>query len=205
VAGIHTEWIHRSIRTAVCTEQIPFSADGSSSTPLQTLQSCPPLELLLPSSPAALVVTLTDSPCFSLCVSVFSCLCHSSDACKCARCMMDLLHIPIFVQVQASAAAVRRMHQVLRDAAFLDDLSCVLHARFITYNHPHETFCTVEMHFVQGRNGAFYGKVLLLPHGWETSGRKGSAARQLVILLLAPRKRLCLFIMRLAWSKTAIQ
>jgi hypothetical protein len=70
------------------------------------------------------------------------------------------------VQVQASAAAVGRMHQVLRDAAFLDDRSAVLQARFITYNHPHETFCMIEIQIAQGRNGAFQGQVLLLRPGW---------------------------------------
>jgi hypothetical protein len=108
---------------------------------------------------------------FPVCVQPFSVSCVSPlmHACTCARGIQDLLHTALFVQVQASAAAVRRMHQVLRDAAFLDDRSDVLQARFITYNHPHETFCTVEMQFVQGRNGAFYGKVLLLRHGWAVS------------------------------------
>jgi hypothetical protein len=61
------------------------------------------------------------------------------------------------------------MHQVLSDAAFLDDLSRVLQARFVTYNHPHEMFCTVEMQFVQGRDGTFHAQVLLLCHGWAAS------------------------------------
>jgi hypothetical protein len=80
-----------------------------------------------------------------------------------------ICHIARFVQVQASAAAVRKMHRVLRDAAFLDDLSRVLQARFITYNHPRETFCTIEIQISQGRNGAFHGQVLLFRHGWAAS------------------------------------
>jgi hypothetical protein len=86
VASNLMEWIHRSIRTAVCTEQIPFSADGSSSTPLQTLQSCPPLELPLHFSLVALVALMTGFPFFSPCVSSdFFSMCQSSHACMCAR------------------------------------------------------------------------------------------------------------------------
>jgi hypothetical protein len=61
------------------------------------------------------------------------------------------------------------MHQVLRDAAFLDDRSAVLQARFITYNHPHETFCMIEIQIAQGRNGAFQGQVLLPRPEWAAS------------------------------------
>jgi hypothetical protein len=70
----------------------------------------------------------------------------------------------LFMQVQESGATVRRMLQFLSDAAFLDDSSDVLRGLFITYNHPHETFCTVELLLVKGRNGAFKGQVLLIEH-----------------------------------------
>jgi hypothetical protein len=53
------------------------------------------------------------------------------------------------------------MLQLLSDAAFLDDRGDVLRGLFITYNHPRETFCTVELQLAQGRNGAFNGQVLL--------------------------------------------
>jgi hypothetical protein len=56
------------------------------------------------------------------------------------------------------------MLQLTRDAAFLDDRTDVLRGLFITYNHPRETFCTVELQVVQGRNGAFNCRVLLLCH-----------------------------------------
>jgi hypothetical protein len=65
------------------------------------------------------------------------------------------------VQVQESGVTVRRMLQLMRDAAFLDDRSDLLRGLFITYNHPSETFCTIEFQLVQGRNGAFHGQVLL--------------------------------------------
>jgi hypothetical protein len=68
------------------------------------------------------------------------------------------------VQVQASGATVRRMLKLLRDAAFLDDRSDVLRGNFITYNHPRQTFCTVELQLVQGRAGTFNGQVLLSRH-----------------------------------------
>jgi hypothetical protein len=57
------------------------------------------------------------------------------------------------------------MLQLMRDAAFLDDRSDLLRGLFITYNHPRETFCTVELQLVQGRNGAFHGQVLLFLPG----------------------------------------
>jgi hypothetical protein len=69
-----------------------------------------------------------------------------------------------WMQVQASGATVRRMLKFLRDAAFLDDRSDMLQGFFITYNHPRQTFCTVELQLVQGRAGAFQGKVLLRCH-----------------------------------------
>jgi hypothetical protein len=68
------------------------------------------------------------------------------------------------MQVQESGATVRRMLQLMRDAAFLDDRSDVLRGLFITFNHPHEIFCTVELQVVKGRNGAFKGQVLLIVH-----------------------------------------
>jgi hypothetical protein len=86
VAGILTEWIHHTIRTADCTEQIPFSADGSSLIPLQTLPSCLPLELRLHSSPDALMASMTGFLCSSRCVSspILN-MCQSSHASVCAR------------------------------------------------------------------------------------------------------------------------
>jgi hypothetical protein len=72
------------------------------------------------------------------------------------------------------------MHQFLRDAAFLDDRSAMLSARFITYNHPHETFCTIEIQIAQGRNGAFHGQVLLPRSGSASAATSGMGAQRSV-------------------------
>jgi hypothetical protein len=74
------------------------------------------------------------------------------------------IYVSIWVQVQASGATVRRMLELMRDAAFLDDHSDTLRGLFITYNHPRQTFCTVELQLVQGRAGAFHGQVMLPRH-----------------------------------------
>jgi hypothetical protein len=67
------------------------------------------------------------------------------------------------------------MLKLLRDAAFLDDRSDVLRGLFITYNHPRQTFCTVELQLVQGRAGGFHGQVLL-PHQTQLPYNRCSAA-----------------------------
>jgi hypothetical protein len=69
-----------------------------------------------------------------------------------------------YAQVQASAATVEKMLQLMRDAAFLDDRSDVLRGLFITYNHPSQTLCTVELQLVQRGSGEFDGQALLLRH-----------------------------------------
>jgi hypothetical protein len=68
------------------------------------------------------------------------------------------------MQVQESGAAIRKMLQFMKDAVFLDDCSRALRGIFITYNHPRETFCTVELQVSKGRNGAFHGRVLPFRH-----------------------------------------
>jgi hypothetical protein len=68
------------------------------------------------------------------------------------------------MQVQESGATIQKMLQFMKDAMFLDDRSRALRGIFVTYNHPRETFCTVELQLSQGRNGAFHGRVLLFRH-----------------------------------------
>jgi hypothetical protein len=55
---------------------------------------------------------------------------------------------------------------MLKDAQFLDELSEVLQARFITYNSVLETFCTVKLEWIQGFDRVFKGQVLFSGHTW---------------------------------------
>ena len=66
----------------------------------------------------------------------------------------------VLLQVQAPPPAVARLLQLLRDGEFLDERSEVLRGRFVTYNHPLDSFATVEMEFTKGSNGAYHAQVL---------------------------------------------
>ena len=58
---------------------------------------------------------------------------------------------------------------MLQDGDFLDSFSDVVQGRFILYNHPLETFATVEMQLSRGPEGAYHGNVCSLLRSSFTS------------------------------------
>ena len=63
------------------------------------------------------------------------------------------------MQVQASPSAVSKLMLLLKDAKFFDSRTDVVSGRFITYNHPLETFATTRFSIKQSYHGRFNAQV----------------------------------------------
>lgn len=144
----HMDLIHHSTHAAPCLCPKCCSADGSSTIHPKFRRLELPLHFFLEKHQAMLM----DSQ-WSFQYALLVAFQKRVGICIFAHSIGGLL------QVQASPHSVRRMLHLLRDGDFLDELSSTLQGRFIVYNHPLETFATVELVLTRGNEGVFRGQV----------------------------------------------
>ena len=171
---MHSERILHSTSIAPCTDQMQTRANGSFTILQRVRWTLHLLVCHMPSSPEGLRDTLADFLLFSRYEQTCSNM-HLSfwavpesvpaDALKAAWCpplhMFEGCesHWTTAVQVQASPSTVATLMLLLKDAQFLDARTDVVRGRFITYNHPLETFPTTQLQIRQEQHGTFHVQV----------------------------------------------